>query len=409
MGWIGRLIGRKAAPVQPLDRDDVPHWWLSTPSRSGVHVTTTTALQVSTVLACVRVIAQGMAQVPLKVHQRTAAGKSVEAVDHPLYWLLHRRPNSWMTAYELRALMTVYRELTGDAVCYKSRSADGRLLELLPVPPDSLTIKRNRDLSLTYQISLDDGQILYLGQDDVWHERGLQWRPERGLDMIKVAREAIGLSIATEQSQADLHRNGLRTSGVWTLPEALTDEQHNKLSAWIRQKLGGDRRFDPLIVDRGATYTPHSMTGVDAQHIETRKHQVEEICRLMGVMPIMIGYADKTATYASAEQMFIAHVVHCLAPRCEAREQSIDVQLLGVPVDTTDYYVKHNLNGLMRGSAKDRGEYYTKMYNIGALSPNEIRAYEDMDGYDGGDEHRVPLNMTPAGQSDTAPTDESQP
>ncbi|MEN2980870.1 phage portal protein [Tistrella bauzanensis] len=391
-------MGRKSA----LTSDGVPAWMVTPAARSGVAVTDSTALQVATVLACVRVIAQGMAQVPLKIHRRGAGGGSEVADDHPLHWLLYRKPNSWQTAYELRSIMSVYREMTGNAVAYLNRGVDGRILEIIPINPRHVSVEQGRDWRLTYRVTLATGEHVVLGQDDVWHERGLQWDATVGLDIIKVAREAIGLAIATEQSHADMHRNGLQTSGVYSVDGKLPPDKHKELVTFLKNQASGDNRFNPIILDMDAKFLARSMSGVDAQHIETRKHQIEEQCRAFGVLPIMIGYADKTATYASAEQMFIAHDVHCLAPRCEAREQSIDVQLLGVPDRDTTHFAKHNLSGLLRGAVKDRGEYYAKMYSVGAMSPNDIRALEDMNPYPGGDEYRVPLNMVPPG---TPPAD----
>ena len=138
-----------------------------------------------------------------------------------------------------------------------------------------------------------------------------------------------------------------------------------------------------------------------AQFLETRKFQVEEICRAFRVLPLMVGYADKTATYASAEQMFLAHVVHTLGPWCRRLETGIAKHLLTEEERREGLYAKFMLNGLLRGAAKDRAEFYARLYGIGALNPNEIRQLEDLNPYDGGARYRVPLNMTdPAAAED---------
>lgn len=145
-----------------------------------------------------------------------------------------------------------------------------------------------------------------------------------------------------------------------------------------------------MILDDDAKYTPFGMTGVDAQHLETRKHQIEEICRAFGVMPIMIGHADKTATYASAEQMFLAHVVHTLSPWYERIEQSADAQLLTEEDRAAGFYTKFSPNALMRGAAKDRAEYYKAALGTtqqpGWMTRNEVRALEEMNPVPGGDQ-----------------------
>jgi HK97 family phage portal protein len=158
---------------------------------------------------------------------------------------------------------------------------------------------------------------------------------------------------------------------------------------WIETRIGGSNRHKPLVVDRGAKFTPISMSGADAQTIENRRFQIEEICRAFRVMPIMIGQADKAATYASAEQMFLAHVTYTLTPWVSRLEQSIDCNLLTEDEISQGYYSKFNLSGLMRGAAKDRAEFYDKMYRMKVLNPNEIRGLEEMNSYSGGEQYYI--------------------
>ena len=148
-------------------------------------------------------------------------------------------------------------------------------------------------------------------------------------------------------------------------------------------------------------FTSMTAPNDQAQFLEPRKFPVEEICRAFRVLPIMVGYSDKTATYASAEQMFLAHVVHTLSPWCRRIETSIAKNLFSEEERRQGLYAKFMLNGLLRGAAKDRAEFYARMYGIGAMNPNEVREYEDMNPYDGGERYRVPLNMTdPAAPDD---------
>ena len=161
---------------------------------------------------------------------------------------------------------------------------------------------------------------------------------------------------------------------------------------WLSSLFGFDTG-GPLILDRGASYLQQTMTGVDAQTLESRRLQIEEVCRPFRVMPIMVGHADKTATYASAEQMFLAHVVHTLAPWCERIEQSIDNDLLR---GEQGLYAKFNLNGLMRGAFADRMNGYSKALGAGGspawMTPNEVRGLEELNPVDGGDELPKPTN-----------------
>ncbi len=365
-------------------------------SKSGKMVSVETALQVVCVFACLRVIAEGVAQVPLKVFKERTGGGKDSARDHPLFDVLHRRPNPWQTSFEFRETLVYHAGLTGNFYAFKSVTG-GRINELIPLEPSSVCPKRSRDMSLSYVVTAN-GEQKEFPAESIWHVCGPSWDSWRGMDAIKYAREAIGLSIATEEAHAKLHANGAQASGLYSIDGPLQPEQYKQLRDWIETSIGGDNRFKPFVLDRGAKWTQMSMNGVDAQHLETRKHQVEEICRAFRVMPIMIGQADKAATYASAEQMFLAHVIHTLCPWYERIEQSIDVNLLTKADRQHGIYAKFLPNGLMRGAAKDRADFYYKMWQMGAYSPNKVLDLEDENPYEGGDEHYIPVNFAPAGQ-----------
>lgn len=375
MNVIDRLFGRKAKVL-----DQIPDFLWGPASKTGIAVNWATALQVTTVLACCRVIAEGLAQVPFEIRRRNPGGfGSTPALDHPAYGLLHRKPNGWMTSFELREMIALHLVLCGNAYLFKSKSFDGRLLELIPLEPGRVSVTRNADFSLTYQVSGEDGSLRTFDQSLIWHIRGPSWNGWMGMESVKLAREAIGLSLALEAAHARLHKNGVQPSGVYTVANVLTEDQHKKLSAWLRKEASGDLGGAPLILDNGANWLSRQMTGVDAQHVETRRLQIEEVCRAMRVMPIMVGAADKTATYASAEQMFIAHAVHTLAPWAERIEQSADVALLG---GDPALYTVLDLRGLMRGALKDQAEYYAKALGAGGgpawMTQDEVRVESDL-------------------------------
>jgi HK97 family phage portal protein len=358
-------------------------------SRSGQNVTPATALQVATVLACVRVLADGVAQVPLKLYRERADGKGADpATDHPLYDVLARRPNPWQTSFGFRETMMFHLPLCWDFFALKNRvGRSGEIRELIPIEPSRMEVKREPDMSLRYFVTNDRGQKREIPAMDVWHVRGPSWNSWAGMDAIKLVREAVGLAMAIEADQAQLYKNGLRTSGAYSVEGNLTPTQYEDLRKYIAeyQAMPGG----PLILDRAAKYLAQTMTGVDAQTLESRIHQVEEICRGFRVIPIMVGHADKTATYASAEQMFIAHVVHTLTPWCVRIEQSIDADLLSDEDRRAGIYAKFNLNGLMRGAFKDRIEGYARMLGAGGSPPmaevNELRAFEELNPVDWGD------------------------
>lgn len=383
-GFFKRLLGgeRKATVLESLP---ALLYGFGRETKSGRPVSVASALEVSTVLACARVIAEGVAQVPLKLYRPMNGGRS-EVTDHPLARVFGDRPNIWQTPFEFRETLLYHLVLTGNAFAYINR-VGGEIFELMPLEPGSVTVEKRRDQTLAYTVTGPDGRFLRLGPEIIWHLRGPSWCGWLGLDVVKLAREAIGLAMATEEAHAQLHANGSQPGGLYSVEGTLNAEQYKILSGWVEKTVGGSNRFKPLILDRTAKWTSTAMSGVDAQHLETRRYQVEEICRFMRVLPIMVGHSgDKTPTYASAEQLFLAHVIHTLTPWCTRIEQQVRT-LLGP--DERGITPKHLLNGLLRGAAKDRSEFYSKALGSGGspawMTPNEVRALEEMDPIEGGD------------------------
>lgn len=401
--WLrGRRAEQKATSFDPVWLD----FFGARVSKAGVAVNWERALDVTTVLACVRVVAEGIAQSPLRVMRETDGGRGGEpATNHPLYKVLHRKPNKWMTSFAFRETMVMHLALTGNFFAYKSM-VRGRIKELIPLDPGSVTVTRNRDYSLTYTVAGIDGRSQDFPQSLIWHVRGPSWDNWRGLDAVKHAREAIGLTIATENTQAEMHANGLQMSGVLSTDQKIDSDKYKQLQAWVAAQVGGENRHKPFIIDSGLNWTHKSMTGVDAQHLETRKFQIEELCRAFRVFPQMVGHAgDQSPTFASAEQFFTAHVVHTLMPWAERIEQAVDNDLLDGPEDD-GFYAKFNMNAMMRGAHKDRGEFYAKALGSGGspawATPNEIRAWEDLNPLPGGDELPKPPTAAPNAQGNGA-------
>ena len=384
MGFWQRLFGSEKKDGIATSLDLFREVYGGSPSRAGVSVTAQSALEVSTVLACCRVIANGVSQVPFRVYQDTGSGRK-PASDHSLYGLLYRRPNPWQTSYELRETVMFHTLLAGNAYVFVNRVGMAReIRELIPIEPRRVAVRQKPGGALEYKVSDDIGGSQTFGQDAIWHLRGPSWNSWMGLDSVRLAREAIGLTISLEQGQAEFQKNGARPSANYAVAEKLSPEKFQFLSAWLdRHMPGGDRFGKPVITDQGAKYTAMVMSAVDQQLVETRKHQIEEICREFGVMPIMVGHADKTATYASAEQMFLAHVVHTLSPWYQRIEQSADVNLLTEADLAAGFYTKFTPNALMRGAANDRANFYAKGLGAGGtkgwLTQNDVRGLEDMD------------------------------
>lgn len=394
MAWLDLFRwGRKAANAYDLLRAYAAQYR----SRSGKPVNIETAIGVSTVFGCCRVVGHGMAQVPFKLMRYDVAKKTrLPATAHPLFDLLSTKPNAWMTSFEFRETISWHLELCLNAYVYVNRSVLGRVLELQPLEPNCVTVHCAPDYTLSYKLRGQSGATIDVPASDIWHIRGPSWNGWQGMDFLKSAREAIGLAMASEESQASLHANGVQTTGMISIDGKLQDDQHKQIAKWIeRENVGSGRAGKPLVMDRSAKWTPLAMSGIDAQHLETRRHQVEEICRFIGVMPIMVGYSDKAPTYASAEQMFLAHAVHTLSPRWARIEQSADANLLTDEERAEGYYFDFVEEGMIRGAAKDTKDVLLGYVNGGLMTPNEGRAKLDLnpDSDSASDELRIPVNV----------------
>lgn len=408
MGLLGRMFGfgRKSASVSS-SLDLFREVFGGRTSRAGVTVNVETALETSVVLAVCRVLADGISQVPFKLFRETPGGSEV-ARDHALHDVLSLRPNPWQTSFEFRETLMMHLVLCGNAFVFVNRiGLDRRIIELVPIEPGKVTVKREEDYSLVYKVRGNNGSQTEFPDEAIWHLRGPSWNSWMGMDAVKLARNAIGLAISIEQSQADYQKNGAKTSGLFSVKNGLSPERYAQLRAWFEEEISKDDGYRPMILDNDASYTPFSATSVDQQLLETRKHQVEEICRMFRVMPIMVGQADKAATYASSEQMFLAHVVHTLSPWYMRIEQSANANLLTDGERKAGLYTKFVANALMRGAAKDRAEYYAKALGAGGtgawMTQNEVRALEELNRHADGDELAKPnvnsTNQTPPGQT----------
>lgn len=390
MKLLDRLFGRKSAQLT-YDQVAALIDGGTALSVAGVAVTARTALHVATVLDCVRVIADGCATPDLHIYREKSDGTNERAINIPEYRLLSRRPNEWQTSFEWRRQMTLHAALTGAALSIKVRGDNRRVRELIPVQPGKWDVRKVSRYEVRYRCWDDFGLIGEFGPEDVFTLNGLQWDWIGALDVIRLAQTAIGLSIATEKSQAGIHANGLRPSGVYTVEGTLNQEQHDRLTGWLKSKAGPDKLGTPLVLDRNAKWTSTGISGVDAQHVETRRLQVEEICRAFNVFPIMVGHSDKSATFASSEAFFAAHLKHTLAPWHKAWRDRIDEMLLD---GSGPLFAKFDTRYLTAGSMKDRAQWARNMAEMGIYTRNELRDEEGKDPLPGLDEPLTPMNMT---------------
>lgn len=351
------------------------------PSASGVSVNWNTALQTPAALRSGMLLSDGVSTVPLKLMLKTRDGKRVEATDHPLFDLMSTKPCSWMTSQQYRETSMLRAVFVGQSFSFINRVSSGRVMEVFPFDVGECSVGHEDGIrEPVYRVNGER-----VPSDRILHWRGPSWDSRKGLDLVSLARDAIGLAVATQNAHSKVFANGLQTSGVYSVEGNLTADQHAKLLAFLKRHTPSD----PLIIDRNGKFTPHGLKGVDAEHLATRQYQDSQIAMMFGVLPIMLGISDKTATYASAEQMFIAHAKHTIRPWHRRVEAMLNCWLLTAQERSMGYYFHFADGELLRGAAKDRAEFYAKLFSVGAFSPNMILSFEDMDGFDGGDSHFV--------------------
>ncbi len=395
MGILASAVATKSGSTLDLFKQIYGSRMTST----GKTVNVSTAIEVSTVFACCRVIGEGIAQVPLKLMRESADGtRRMPEKAHRLYNLLSFRPNRWQTSFEYREMLAWHVVLTGNHFSFINRIGS-QIIELFPFQPGAVKVVRDTDGTLTYVVTAEDGSKQTFPAESIWHVRGPSWNSWHGLEPVKLAREAIGLAMATEEATGALHKNGVRPSGIYSIDGTLKDDQYKTLSTWINSHIGGaENTGKALVMDRGASWVSTQMTGIDAQTLEMRRFQIEEICRYFNVMPVIIGHSDKASTYASATAMFQAHYKSTLAPWYQRLEQSIDANLLTDKDRAAGLYANFVEEGWLRGSMVETKEVLLGYLNGGAMTANEVRSKLDLDADKdpASDILRIPQNITGA-------------
>lgn len=409
MRIFGMNFGGGAAEQKAVSREDILSELAgNTSSKSGARVNWKTALEVTTALACARVIAEGLAQVPFRIYRKDG-DKRLAATEHPVYDLIAAKPNDWQTSFEFRETLALHLVFCGRAYVWKNRVGK-RLVELLPFEPNMVEVRR-KGWELSYTITTDEGKRIPVPASDIWHLRGPSWSGWEGLEAVKLIREALGLALATEEHAARMFSNGASVGGVLTTDSTLKEDQVKLLrESWERTQGGVANAFKTAILWGGVKWAPKAQQNDQAQLTDQRRFQVEEICRAFRVMPIMVGASDKTATYASAEQMFLAHVIHTLGPWYVRFEQSADINLLTDDERKQGLYHKFMPQALMRGAHKDRAEYFAKALGSGGspawMTQDEVRALDELNPM-GGDAAvlREPSNVGSKAPAKTEPDD----
>lgn len=372
---------------------------------AGVYVSPTTALQCSTVFACIGLLAESIAQLPIKTY-RFRDDKRIEDKTHWIYELLARKPCSWLTSFNWRELAMMCLCLRGDFYAYKVRDNSGRVRELLPLLPGAIAVRQLNNWELQYMVTFSDGSTETVPQSEIFHVMYRSVDGIRGLSPIACERQTIGLALAAQDHGAATFANGAKPGGVLSLPGLLSKEALDRLKADWQSAYSGENAGNTAVLEQGIEFKPLSMTNADAQYLETRKFQVEEIARIFGIPLFMIQSTEKTTSWGSGiEQMSMGYVRYTLLPWVRRWEDAIWRDLLSER--DPDIQVRFNLEGLQRGAMNARFDAYQKGINMGVYSPNEVRELEDLNPREGGDIYLTPMNMTIQGSEVSDPKEQT--
>jgi len=364
------------------------------PSGAGKSVSVQSAIQVSAVYACVRVIAETVASLPLHVFKVTDNG-SEKAAEHTLYRLLHDEPNREMTSFILRETMLTHLLLWGNSYSQIIRTGRNQIDSLYPLLPDHMEVDRDSNGKLTYTYTTSEGKTYRLAAEEVLHIPGLGFDGVVGYSPIALEKNAIGLGLAVEEYGSKFFSNGARPSGILTHPNTVKNPKTLRES-WNAAYGGSTNSGRVAILEEGMKFETISMPNNEAQFLETRKFQVSEICRIYRVPPHLVGDLEH-ATFSNIEHQSISFAVHTIRPWLVRIEQSINRALFS-DKEKGRYYVQFNIDGLMRGAYKERMEGYAIARQNGWMSANDIRLLENLNPLteeQGGDTYLVNGNMLP--------------
>jgi HK97 family phage portal protein len=403
MGFLSKALQRRDGETTFLSN---PAAWIADAfgaqrTDSGLSVTPKTGLTYSGVYACVNVISQTIAQVPWDVFQRDEQKKKkVVAKNRSEHYLLHTEPIPTMSSYTFRQAFMANTLLSGNGFIEIIRDGSARVKYLRPLPWWTVQAYESLDeLSLVYKVTRRNGRQDNLDGSDVIHVPCMSIDGVGGLSIIHQHRQGIGLGLAAEASGAAFFGNGSRLSGFLSVEKPMRKDEREDLERKWFQRFGGARNTGKVPVLSGSLkWNQMSIPPADAQYIETRNFQLSEIARMYRVPAVLIGMADKTATYASADAFFQAFITFTMMPWATAVEQEFNRKLFP---GRDDLYCKLDLNGLLRGDPKARALFYKTLFGAGgALCANEIRDWEDLDPIEGGDRHFVQQGFMPLDKVD---------
>lgn len=361
---------------------------------SGNRVDENSSLANPTVWACVRVISEAFASMPAHVFRRTADGGKELARNHYLYPLVHDQVNEELPAFNYRELAMAHLLTWGNHYSLIEWDNAQRVKALYPLPPDRIKVERETVTSRkTFKYRQNNGKWEPIAAEYMFHVAGLGYDGIAGYSPVGVQRQALGASNAVAEFGARLFGNGVRSSGFLKIAGSLTKEAGDRLASSFAEKYAGlANAHKAILLEGGLEFVPNSINPDDAQFLETKKFSRSEIAGMFRVPPHMVGDLEK-ATFSNIEQQALEFVTFTLVPWMARWEAAMEAQLM-TPQARSTLFVELDANGLMRGDAKSRGEFYQLGINAGWLKPNEARQKENLNTEPAGDVYMRPMNTT---------------
>ena len=400
MGILRGLFRTRDAPQNRTSGSSYSFFMGS--AASGKHVKERTSMQMTAVYSCVRILSEAVASLPLNVYRYTDSGGKEKAIDHTLYRLLHDEPNPEMSSFIFRETLMTHLLLWGNAYAQIIRNGKGEVVALYPLMPDRMSVDRDKNGRLYYKYTksnddaptMENGSV-YLDPSDVLHVPGLGFDGLVGYSPIAMAKNAIGLAIAAEEYGSKFYANGAAPSGVLEHPGTLKDPERVR-NSWNSTFGGSSNSHKVAVLEEGMKYTPISISPNEAQFLETRKFQINEIARIFRVPPHMVGDLEKSS-FSNIEQQSLEFVKYTLDPWVIRWEQALYRSLL-TEEEKKELFFKFNVEGLLRGDYASRMNGYATARQNGWMSANDIRELENLDRIPeelGGDLYLVNGNMLP--------------
>ena len=408
MGFIGQLAEKRDSLEEILLKDPAKLLIGVANSEAGVTVNERTALACSAVFACVQILADTVASLPLFVYERMSGGGRRKATGHPLFSLLHDEWNEEMSSFTARETMQAHLVTWGNSYAFLDWNGAGRLNGIWPLRPDRMEVKRDPGSGeIVYRYQMDSGQFKNFSPREILHVRGLGFDGLKGYSVIRMAKDAIGLAIATEQAGSKLFANGIRLSGVIEHPKQMGDTAMKNVRASLDAHAGSKQFLKTLVLEEGMKWKQTGIPPEDAQFIESRKFSVVEVARFFRMPPHKIQSMD-AATFGNIEHQAIEFVVDTIRPWLVRTEQEYRRKLLR-PAERSTIYIEHLVDGLLRGDIASRYAAYAIGRGNTWLSGNDVRDLENMNPIGPqGDVYHVPMNWVPAdvaGGGDPDPED----